>query len=408
MRKIIFTIGICFLSYIAFAQYSEPSDTIYLHLSDARAEIKDISGWQNRGDGNWLNAKNKIPFILTQEGADQALHGALSRKEEKKIQKKLKASREDKKLGQDNLQAMTISDMNINNQAYQVLMLKRVVGEYEFPMIKEGFSSHETLDYYVFKAKKVEEIFPNQLVFNKPYVVNLEAYVSGEIPYFKSKDVKALITRKIQMGLYKHSLRSFSTDNLLIALYPLMKDGEKLMRFNLIRSFNKYYVTRGYYEEKNLNKIFDNRYYETLFDLFHEFVGSVNSSIGYSDVEPTTFEGFYKLGVRQYNYGDYYNSIANFDRALRLNPNCDDFIIYSQRGNAKHQLSDFFGAIEDYNHALDLEPDAETYELWMRNYYNRGVSKFRLGDARDACVDWKKAFENGVEDAKILIEDYCQ
>jgi len=381
MKKVFLTIGIIILSYFVYSQASQQVDTIYLKLDDARSSIKDITGWQNKGNGTWLKAKNKIPFIMTQDNAEQASKGVFSKKEAKKIEKKLKASREDKKLGKDNLQEMSISDMIINNQPYQVLMLKRIVGKYEFPLIKESFSSYESLDYYVFKSEKIEQIFPNQLVFNKPYVVDLETFISGTISYYKSKDVKGIITRQIQMGLYKHSLRSYSTNNLLFALYPIMKDGVKYMRFNLIESYNKYYVTRGYHEESNLIKIFNNQY---------------------------TYEGYYRLGMRQYQYGDYYSAVASFDKALRLNPNTNDFMIYSQRGNAKHQLGDYFGAIEDFNHAIDIQPSSDTYELWLRNYYNRGISKFALGDTRDACVDWKKAFDYNVKGSEKLINKYCQ
>ena len=65
-------------------------------------------------------------------------------------------------------------------------------------------------------------------------------------------------------------------------------------------------------------------------------------------------------------------------------------------------MGDYDGAIEDYSKALELDPTSSV------SYFNRANSKFRKGDKRGACDDWKKAKEFGDETADESIKKYCE
>ncbi|MDZ7776867.1 MAG: hypothetical protein U5L09_15295 [Bacteroidales bacterium] len=105
-----------------------------------------------------------------------------SRRESRRIKRKLKATKAEEKLGKVNFEALELRDIIINGQAFQLLQVKKEKGNFEFPLIKEGFSTYEVMDYYVFRADRLEQVLPSPLVFNKPYVVDLKVFVSDDVP----------------------------------------------------------------------------------------------------------------------------------------------------------------------------------------------------------------------------------
>jgi hypothetical protein len=407
-RTISFLVAIFSFTYV-FGQSGGLDDAVEIDIKPVRSALIHATGWINQGGGNWLSGDNKIPYILTEKSAAQAAQETMSRREERRIRKRLKASREEKMLGKDNFTRLELRDVLIDGQSFQVLIIKKTVGEYEFPIIKENFNSYEKIDYYVFRSERLQEVLPSSLTFNEPYIADLQVFTSGEIPYYKSKNVPVIISNKIKKSLYKRSLNSYSATNMLIACYPVVEEGERLMRFNLFRSYNKAYMTRSYYEQHNLQEIFTTQYYQTPFSQFKEFIGTPSVVFRYSDEQPTTFKEFCKLGLNQYQYGDYYNAVANLNKALRLRPDYSSYVLYAHRGNAKFKMGDLFGAIDDYNRAIDYEPaSAEDKLEWVQCYYNRGIVKFHLNDVNEACADWTHAFELGLEKAGEKIEQYCQ
>jgi len=78
-------------------------------------------------------------------------------------------------------------------------------------------------------------------------------------------------------------------------------------------------------------------------------------------------------------------AIADYTRAIDLgstNPSA-----YNNRGNARAENKDLDGAIADYTRAIELKPD------YARAYYNRAAVKKDKGDATGAAADFKRAHE---------------
>ena len=124
-------------------------------------------------------------------------------------------------------------------------------------------------------------------------------------------------------------------------------------------------------------------------------------------------------GIEKAKNGDLDGAIADFDRAMKLNPKDDapyynraqarrlkndtagaiaDYTkaielgstnpaAYNNRGNVRAETKDRDGAISDYTHAIELKPD------YARAYYNRAVAKKDKGDASGAAADFKRARE---------------
>ncbi len=122
-------------------------------------------------------------------------------------------------------------------------------------------------------------------------------------------------------------------------------------------------------------------------------------------------------GIEKAKNGDLDGAIADFNRAIELNPKDDapyynraqarrlkkdtagaiaDYTraieigstnpaAYNNRANARAENNDWEGAISDYTRAIDLKPD------YARAYYNRAVARKDKGDASGAAADFKRA-----------------
>ena len=94
-------------------------------------------------------------------------------------------------------------------------------------------------------------------------------------------------------------------------------------------------------------------------------------------------ETYFTWGNTKYYLGDYKGAIADYDSAIRLNP--DHANTYYNRGTAKGDLGQHFAAIADFDIAIRLKPDL------AEAYYNRGAAKSDLGQHFAAIADYDTA-----------------
>ena len=111
-----------------------------------------------------------------------------------------------------------------------------------------------------------------------------------------------------------------------------------------------------------------------------------------------TAEEYFNSGYSKRNLYDYKGSIADYSKAIQLNPSYSE--AYYNRGSSKHYLKDYKGSIPDYSKAIQLNPS------YGDAYLHRGLCKLELNQKNSACLDWSKAGEEGVW-AYHLIEKYC-
>ena len=106
----------------------------------------------------------------------------------------------------------------------------------------------------------------------------------------------------------------------------------------------------------------------------------------------------------KYVHGEYKDAIANFDKAIQLNP--EDAEAYSYRGAAKLKLDDFEGALFDCNRAIQLNPeDADAYSNRGQAQFYLGAAEFRRGQAKKAQELYEAAIKDYTQAIKLNPDD---
>ena len=90
-------------------------------------------------------------------------------------------------------------------------------------------------------------------------------------------------------------------------------------------------------------------------------------------------------GSAKHDLGQSLAALADYDRAIELNPNYAT--AYNNRGNAKERLGQHDAAFADYDRAIELDP---TFAI---AYSNRGEMKHNLGRHEAALTDLDRAIE---------------
>ena len=96
-------------------------------------------------------------------------------------------------------------------------------------------------------------------------------------------------------------------------------------------------------------------------------------------------EDYFERGNAKLHKGDLDGALADYDKAIELNP--DYVVAYNNRGFTKSKKGDLDGALADCDKAIELNPD------YAVAYNNRGIAKWHKGDLVGALADYDKAIE---------------
>jgi tetratricopeptide (TPR) repeat protein len=361
----------------------------YATLSPPISVIDHATGWSKQNNGAWYSMPNEIPF------------------HDQKANKDKTGSRT---LGLDNFIQLEMRSLIIGNRQYSVLIKKYHDGVYEFPVLKENWKPYKSLDFYVFPTTRLFELLPDSVPFNESYATGLHVLARGTIKDYPHKNWESIL---VGMAEQTHLGERINGYDLIIAVYPIKNQGKEVCRFRLIQSFDNTYLQSIYTAPNHWAYLFNREFYEVSFYKFKNFVQPAKNQ--YVKVIPetgnsaaNTFQNNYNWGLLKYRAGDYIKAIEYFQKAIALNPKTQDFMIYSYLGNAQSKLHRYSDAIDSYDQALSINPqNVMQYSNWVRNYFNRGVARYYIGDEEGACKDWNKALSLGFGTAHDYILEYC-
>lgn len=120
----------------------------------------------------------------------------------------------------------------------------------------------------------------------------------------------------------------------------------------------------------------------------------------YLEVFPESHEGWNARGMVQYQHRKYLNALQSFHRAIALDQSSAAY--YLNRGRTFMATGTLRSASSDLSMSLDLDP----YN--GQSWYAMGLVKRELGQLKDACPCFEKAYQYGVYEAGELIERECQ
>jgi len=196
----------------------------------------------------------------------------------------------------------------------------------------------------------------------------------------------------------------------------------KAKRLNAIKiGFNKALSKEqvSYEEKSNLNTA--EEYFYRGYDKSYkgDYNGAIADYTKAIEINPNFADAYYNRGSSKNDLKDYNGAIADFTKAIEINPN--DAFAYYNRGSSKDNLKDYYGAIADYTKAIEINPnDAKAYNQrgisksdlkdyygaiadytkaieinpnYVKAYYNRGISKYKLKDYYGSIADYTKAIE---------------
>ncbi len=382
MRKYFLVNILTLIIFTISAQVEDPTN--YSVISEPLSELTQALGWSIQDNSKWASDPNMIPFSDSRT---------------------VRNPTPKHRLGRDNFIKFEIRKILIDDKQYNVLIKIYRDGQYEFPVLEEGWESYRSMEFWVFPAMKLTNVMPEDVKFDKPYSINLNVFCYGKVENYNPLTLTDKIVTRINNTLNATYVNSA---DLVVAIWPLQEDGKELLRFKFIETFSKQSLSVYYLDPGNMEKVFTNSYYQTPFYRFRDFIRDAEIHNLPAESEPSDFIAFYRWGILKYQAGNFDGAVEDFNKALEYNPDTKDFMIYSYRGNAKTKLRDFDGAIEDFDRALNIKPtQVIDYSNWVRNYFNRGVAKFYINDLESACEDWHKSYELGFGLALEYLNKYC-
>jgi len=383
MRKGLFIL-IAFLLYnMADAQSISREESNMPVISEVKASLTNAKGWTLQDNGNWVSGNNTIPIRNSEINANSDKYA---------------------KLGLQNFETLELREVIIGGVQYVILCVFYSDGNYEFELLKEDWHKYQSMSYYVFEAKMLQEILPDSLELNVPYSVNLNAFLMGEIKDYDKKTYLSIIGNSI-LKAYGGKISSQKTA--IFAVLPVNTGKNTLIRFRLIDVFNKKDIWGPYLKPENEQKLFTRRYFELPFKRFSEFIRGIQY---YPNLiaDANSYEDFLHRGISRYNREEYSEAIKDFAKAIELEPETENFLIYAYLGSCFFQMENYTDAESRFSTAILLRPTNSSFlDEWAKTYYNRGLARLKRKNKEEACEDFNMAADYGVNEAALMLKRKC-
>lgn len=221
-------------------------DTLIVSLGPVVTSLSQMNGWIKLTNGKWASSPNRIPFENPEH--NNPLYAKY-------------------KVGTENINNITIQEVKVNNKKYNVIFVEQTKA-----ILKDSASYewkyYTVSDYYVVRPEQLKHLWPDSLVFNRKYTVNIEATYTGLIGY---KDISLRpkflatemnVTEKNRL-YYDTSVHKF----LQLLVFPVKTKKGVHVRFNTALA----YATTGKRPGEGDYTVFDTQFYESQFQNFKTF-----------------------------------------------------------------------------------------------------------------------------------------
>jgi tetratricopeptide (TPR) repeat protein len=125
------------------------------------------------------------------------------------------------------------------------------------------------------------------------------------------------------------------------------------------------------------------------------------ASTSYTDSKgnpvPSQAANAFNSGLKEDNAGKCEEAIADYTRAIALDPNLED--AYNNRGICLFDLGKYDDAVADCNKAIELDPN------YVNPYFVRGQALDELGKYADAIKDYNQVLKLDPNNADQLNKD---
>ncbi len=130
---------------------------------------------------------------------------------------------------------------------------------------------------------------------------------------------------------------------------------------------------------------------------FNNAESSINKFLKYY---PDNGEALNLAGKISFKKNEYIDALEKYSSCLKNDTSKPEYFI--NRADVYTAVSMFDNAEKDLSMALDLNPKQPEV------YYKRAIAKLKAHKTREACSDFKKAYNQGYYDASIYLMKYCK
>lgn len=146
-----------------------------------------------------------------------------------------------------------------------------------------------------------------------------------------------------------------------------------------------------------------------------EQLAAVNDYNRMIELNPNKIEAYTERGIIKMQNDLYKSAIRDFTKSIELNENNEQN--YRYRALCRHNSLDFSGAYEDYSRSIKLLQEQLNFteddekdrikRILADTYLKRGVAATSLGNAMNACADFKMAYDLGSNLGLNYLRKYC-
>ena len=274
---------------------------------------------------------------------------------------------------------------------HSIDLLSIASGQIDAPSLKESRQMEiEADEYSGFVMQKLgASLSQAQAAMNKYASTGDDSYSSHPSKYKRLSAIERGYNRaKGQSSTYSNAPSTLTAEDYFYRAYnaPANSHQFKIDNYDMCINLNFKYKSIAY-NNRGISK-----------DDLKDYYGAIADFTKAISLNPDYAYAYYNRGLSKNYLKDYYGAIADFTKAISLNP---DYVkAYYNRGNSKYGLKDYYGAITDFTKAISLKPD------YADAYNNRGISKENLGQYY--CSDYKKACDLGISRCCEWYNNQCR